>query len=137
VSSKEIKQGQGYGITYTPEKESEKSAAKAGRGSSDSKKDKLYLSVVKVRRLGQFQFPVEIEMVFANGDKVREKWDGKDTWTEFKYVKPVKLVSATVDPDHKVVLDMNWKNNKRTVKQAGGGTGRGYLQMIKFALNPK
>ncbi len=35
---------------------------------------KLYMSEVRVRRLGQFKFPVEMVAAFDNGEKVRETW---------------------------------------------------------------
>ena len=74
----------------------------------------MYLSRVKIRRLGEMVFPVEVEVVFEDGEVVRESWDGKDPWKKFVYVRPSKLVSATVDPDRKVVLDVNYTNNSRT-----------------------
>jgi len=74
----------------------------------------LYRSHVVVRRLGDFIFPVEVEIKFDNGETLREKWDGKDRWTRFTYVKKAKVVSATVDPGRKVPLDRNLFNNSVT-----------------------
>ena len=89
---------------------------------------------------GSFVLSDEVEVVFENGEKVREKWDGKDYWIKYKYVKPTKLVKATVDPDQKVPLDLNWKNNTRTVTQQERDQSKihgGYWGMIKFALKPQ
>lgn len=80
-------------------------------------KPKMYYSEVHVRRLGSFKFPVEVEVIFENGEKIHEKWDGKALWQKFRYVKPTRLVSATVDPDGKIPLDINFTNNSRTVKK--------------------
>ena len=132
VSSKEIMKGQGYDINYAADKEGKAAPVK---GSKHAPKN--YLSTIKIRRLGEFRFPVEIEMVFENGEKIREKWDGADTWKKFEYVKPSKLASATIDPDKKIPLDLNWKNNTRTVEQPDEGGKRGYYQMLKFALEPQ
>jgi len=74
----------------------------------------LFESGFTVRRKGDFKFPVEIEAVFENGEAIREQWDGKDLWKKFRYLKPVKIVSATVDPDSKMVMDINYTNNSRT-----------------------
>ncbi len=85
------------------------------------KQDTLYYTEVKVRRFEDFVFPVEIEMVFENGDTIRESWDGKDYWTKFTYVKPAPLVYATVDPDFKIPLDINLTNNSKTLKRQHKG----------------
>ena len=83
---------------------------------SDEKKSQLYYSEIGIRRLGQFTFPVELEVIFDNGDTLREKWDGKDLWKKFKYTKPAKLVYATVDPDQKIPLDVNYTNNSKSIE---------------------
>jgi len=144
VSSKEIADGEGYDFNYaTTDKKAESNKRinfSMTAPETPIKKGMLptYESVVKIRRLGGFMFPVEIEMTFEDNSKIREKWDGKDTWTEFKYRKPVKLVSATVDPDKKVPLDINWKNNTRTAKQPPLDQKKGgYFEMVKFAMKPE
>ena len=76
--------------------------------------DVEYESTVTLHRKGEFQFPVEAEVRFDNGEKVREHWDGQDRWMRFRYLKKAKVVSAEVDPDHKIQLDRNNFNNSRT-----------------------
>jgi hypothetical protein len=83
---------------------------------NDKEKKKLYINRVWVRRLGEVLFPVEVEINFDNGEKVRERWDGKDRWIMYEYEKPAELVSATVDPDNKIPLDVNFCNNSRSVE---------------------
>ena len=63
--------------------------------------------------------PVEIEVKFDNGEKVREHWDGKSRWTRFGYQKKAKAVSAEIDPDHTVNIDHNNFNNSYTVEPNG------------------
>jgi hypothetical protein len=55
---------------------------------------------------------------------VREHWDGKDRWTRFTYAKKAKLVSAEVDPDHKVWLDVDFYNNSRLAQMESGRARR-------------
>jgi hypothetical protein len=76
----------------------------------------LYRSHVVVRRLGDFIFPVEVEIKFDNGEIIHEKWDGQDRWIRFSYEKKARVVSATVDPGRKVLLDRNLFNNSKTVE---------------------
>lgn len=98
----------------------------------------MYYSEVKVRRLGTFIFPVEVEVTFENGEKIKEKWDGKTWWKKFQYIKPTKLVSATVDPEGKILLDINFTNNSRTVKEQRLGVNKfaaRFLFWIQFFLD--
>ena len=75
-------------------------------------------SVVVVRRLGEAVFPVDVQVAFANGEKVREKWDGRDRWKRFVYERSSEAVSAEVDPDRVLLLDMDFTNNSRTTTPA-------------------
>ena len=57
-----------------------------------------------------------MEVKFDNGDRVRERWDGRDRWVRFSYDKRAKILSAEVDPDHKVWLDKDRFNNSQTAE---------------------
>ena len=76
-----------------------------------------YQNEIRVRRLGAFQFPVELEIVFEDGETIREAWDGRELWQRFRYVRTTQLVSATVDPERKIPLDVNYTNNSRTLEK--------------------
>ena len=85
---------------------------------------KMFYNEVRIRRLGDFVFPVEIQIVFDNGDTLVENWDGKDLWKKYKYTRPNKLVSATVDPGQKIILDVNFTNNSRLVDNRSIGINK-------------
>ena len=109
----EVKKGKGYDFNLTTSDPS----FNADSGSSDrNDSTKVYLSEVDVRRLGTFTFPVTVEVVFENGEKLREQWDGRELWKKYNYLRPAKLVSATVDPDHLIPLDVNLTNNSKTLE---------------------
>ncbi len=118
VQTYEVSKPTGFDYTL-PEKDSSTSVQETE--STDKDSGKTYFSEVDVRRLGEFRFPVEIEAVFDNGEKIREKWDGQDLWKKYRYIKSGRLVSATVDPDHKIPLDINLTNNSKTVETASMG----------------
>ena len=82
-----------------------------GKGSAP-----VYESRVLVRRLGEFVFPVELALQFEGTPVERVRWDGRDRWKRFVFVRPERLVSATIDPDHQVILDANWIDNSRRVE---------------------
>ena len=81
-----------------------------------------YRSVVQLHRKGDFVLPVTLEVRFSNGEVVRETWDGSDRWTRFTYVKAAKVVSAEIDPDHQIWLDVDLLNNSFTVASDRGAT---------------
>jgi len=76
----------------------------------------LYRDTVLVDRKGDFIFPVEVEVKFSNGERVREHWDGRERWIRYTYEKKARVVSAEVDPEHKVLLDRDFFNNSKTEK---------------------
>jgi hypothetical protein len=82
----------------------------------------LFRDTVPIHRKGDFLFPVETEVRFDNGEAVREKWDGKDRWTRYVYLKKARIVSAEIDPDHKVLLDKDYFNNSQTAESDSGAT---------------
>jgi hypothetical protein len=82
--------------------------------------------VVAVRR-GEWIMPQDILVTFENGDTARETWDGRDRWKRFIYLKQTRVLSAVIDPDRKMLLDVNVTNNSLTLKP--GKTG-----ILKAAL---
>lgn len=63
-----------------------------------------YISYVLVQRKGDFIFPINVEIKFDNGEKVREHWDGQDRWTRYSYQRNAKVESVEIDPDHNNML---------------------------------
>ncbi|MBB5342907.1 M1 family metallopeptidase [Tunturibacter empetritectus] len=78
------------------------------------KKQIQYLSTVYLRRKGDFVLPVTAEIVFDDGMRLREHWDGLDRWTKFNYTRNAKILYVEIDPDHTVLLDKNFFNNSYT-----------------------
>jgi hypothetical protein len=79
-------------------------------------KDTVYRSYVWLQRKEDFVMPVDVEVKFENGEKVREHWDGVSRWTEFTYEKKSKVESAEIDPDQKIQIDRNDFNNSYTAE---------------------
>jgi hypothetical protein len=75
-----------------------------------------YVDNVWIHRKGDFVMPVDVEIKFDNGDKVREHWDGQDRWVRYAYQKKAKIESVEVDPDHKINFDRNNFNNSQTAE---------------------
>ena len=72
-----------------------------------------------VRRYGEAIFPVDVRVTFANGEQVDEQWSGRDRWKAYTYDRPSRAVSAQVDPERVLLLDINYTNNSRTLAPRG------------------
>jgi hypothetical protein len=99
---------------------------------------------VLVRRRGTLVFPVDVDLVFADGTKRRERWDGEGESKRFVWRGPAALRGAVVDPDDRVTIDANLENNHGAARggAAGGGAPRTleratyYLQLALQAVSP-
>ena len=81
-------------------------------GSEESADDtKIYESEIVVRRLGEIHIPVEILITFEDGEEFHEKWDGVECWKKFRYTRSAPVMVASVDPERKLILDINYTNN--------------------------
>ncbi len=81
--------------------------------------DLLYECMVVVTRRGEAVAPVEVLVVFQNGDQKKEDWDGQDRWKRFVYRSDSPIRHAIVDPDLKLVMDVDYLNNSRVVRSPG------------------
>ena len=81
-----------------------------------ARKQISYQSIIYLHRKGDFILPVTVEIVFDDGTRLREHWDGVDRWTKLTYVRNAKVVSAEIDPDHVILLDKDLFNNSYTTK---------------------
>jgi hypothetical protein len=77
---------------------------------------------VVVRRYGEAIFPIDVLVTFENGERVTERWSGRDRWRLFVYDRAAKARSAEADPGHVLLLDVNETNNSRTLEPKGPAT---------------
>jgi hypothetical protein len=83
---------------------------------SEGRDVKIYQSEVLVRRLGEVKIPVEVLVIFEDGSEIREQWDGDYRWKKFRYSRPNRVSRAVVDPEFKLVIDVNRTNNSMARK---------------------
>jgi aminopeptidase N len=67
---------------------------------------------VTIERRGEVRLPVEIRMEFADGRRLAERWDGRETWKRYSFRGGAKLRRALVDPERKLALDVDYANNE-------------------------
>jgi hypothetical protein len=78
--------------------------------------DGRYQTTVVVRRYGEAIFPVDVLITFRNGERVVERWDGVDRWKLYRYDRESPALSAQVDPNRVLLLDVDYTNNSRTLE---------------------
>jgi hypothetical protein len=76
----------------------------------DEKADR-YRTTVVVRRYREGIFPLDIRVVFENGQETRWQWPGRDRWKAFELLHASRAQFAEVDPDRVLLLDTNVTNN--------------------------
>jgi hypothetical protein len=86
----------------------------------DERLARTYETAVVVRREGEAWFPAELLVTFEDGSTARERWDGRDRWKLYRFETASRAVSAEVDPDRVLVLDLDLTNNSRTLAPRAG-----------------
>ncbi|HLO93707.1 MAG TPA: hypothetical protein VK195_05270, partial [Burkholderiaceae bacterium] len=82
-----------------------------------------YRTTVTLRRRGAAQ-PQTLIVRFADGSEEKVIWDDQERWKRYSWVKPVKAVSAELDPQQVQRLDMSVADNSRRLKPDSSGTRR-------------
>jgi hypothetical protein len=71
----------------------------------------LTRTTVTVRREGDGVFPIDVLVVFDDGEMVREHWDGLARWRVYTYEREARAERVHVDPDRVLLLDVDATNN--------------------------
>jgi hypothetical protein len=85
----------------------------------EKKGETEYISNVWIHRKGEFLIPIDVDIKFDNGTRVREHWDPQERWVRYAYQKKAKIESVEIDPDHKIGFDRNIFNDSRTAEENG------------------
>jgi len=88
---------------------------------------------IVVNRLGDGVFPVDVRVAFDDGSSVVERWDGRDRWHAFHYRRGSHVKTVEVDPNHVLLLDVNYTNNSWTARpQAKRAANRWSLRWLTW-----
>ena len=82
----------------------------------DGSGTQISLSKVEVQRKGDWVFPVELLVTFEDGTTQTLHWSGVEGSKVFEFRGGPKVVSAQIDPQHKIGLDIDWNNNSMTLQ---------------------
>ena len=91
---------------------------------------KEYTSKVILKRNGEIQLPVEVRLTLEDGKQSIVSWDGKDRSSEIVLNSDQKIISAEIDPFHKISLDKNILNNSKITKKEEGGIRAIFARLI-------
>jgi hypothetical protein len=80
-------------------------------GAAPDRKDGPFDSEVLVVRKGGVQLPVAVLVEFGDGHRINESWDGRKRWMRYRYQRPSKVQRAVVDPQHQLMIDVDYANN--------------------------
>jgi hypothetical protein len=75
-----------------------------------------YRTTVVAGRFGEAFFPVDIVTTFENGERVTERWDGRDRRHVYVYERAERGLTVEVDPRRVLLLDVNYTNNSWTLE---------------------
>ena len=79
-------------------------------------KQQIYKTKVLLKRAGEIKIPVEILIELEDGEKIERIWNGKARWHRLELETKSKIKSATIDPQNKIVLDIDMNNNSLITK---------------------
>jgi hypothetical protein len=73
-------------------------------------------------RVGQFEAGrgVTLLVTFADGQRRSASWDGRERTKTFQFRSPARAVSAAIDPDRTLLLDVAQTNNSVTLSPRAG-----------------
>ena len=50
-------------------------------------------------------------MTLENGETLSRQWNGRDRWVRYEFTAKSRPARVEVDPEHKILLDVNFANN--------------------------
>jgi hypothetical protein len=112
----------------------------AGMFDRDGKREKVepgtrdeggWDDAVLVRRRGTLSFPVDVDLLLADGTTRREHWDGEGQAHRFAWHGESAVIGCVVDPDDRVLVDQDLANNHGAASGHGGG-GRNTLERVLY-----
>ncbi len=120
-----LRSGDAAGIFDRDGKRETVTAAPAMRGA-------LHDASILIGRKGTLAFPVDIDVIFEDGTTQRLSWDGASPTTKLavRAASPVRFVN--IDPERRVLLDQNPRNNYALGPQGGRASTSASLERVLY-----
>lgn len=94
--------------------------------------DSLYRSRVDLERVGGLKLPVDVLVHFDDSTERYERWDGIARTREFVYTGSNKVSWVKIDPEYRIMMDVNFVNNSLTEEPDKVPVRRIRNKMISF-----
>ncbi|PIE88992.1 MAG: hypothetical protein CR997_13420 [Acidobacteria bacterium] len=83
-----------------------------GNFRSEVKQGKFSNKVTLFRRGNLVPPPIDVQLIYENGQKETRLWDSSaNSWSNWEWQSDSKLVYVHIDPDYKLLLDLDYTNN--------------------------
>jgi hypothetical protein len=113
---------EGHGVNYSvrdlrsvrrtePTSPTRPEGATGGAGVEPSGAGSLVESRVVIHRHGELQFPVQVELITADGERIMESWNGVGRDGIIVHVGAAPVISVRVDPDDAIAIDESLLDN--------------------------
>lgn len=76
-----------------------------------------FTNIITVHKYGSLQIPTQILMEYEDGSTITEEWAGDTNSITYKYASSQKIISAHVDPNQRITLDLDFNNNSITIQK--------------------
>jgi hypothetical protein len=127
------------GVFDTPEGRItlQKEEMESQREEAEEKEDDTgpYRTTVVIENHGTIEYPVDILVRFTDGSEVRERWDGAYRWVRFSYQRDAALDRVVVDPEERLVIDLNRANNSFVAEPTWRAELRWGLKLLLLIQN--
>ena len=100
----------------------------ATKSSADGPGPYPFRSEVRVRRFAA-HVPEELVVTFGDGTKETVPFPVEDRWHRYVFERPTKVVSAQLDPNRSILLDLNKLDDGRTRSSSGTASARWSLEI--------
>ena len=94
-----------------------------------------YRTTVVIENLGTVEYPVDVLVRFTDGSEVRERWDGAYRWVRFTYERDAPLDRVVVDPEERLLIDLDRANNSFVVEPVRRAELRWGLKLLMLIQN--
>ncbi len=92
-------------------------------------------SSVRLERWGSLIVPVDVRINWSDGTVSEEMWDGKSTVFVMEFSRDARIVSAEIDPERKLFLDIDFNNNSISLQSDKGGIWKYAMRSIYWVQN--
>jgi hypothetical protein len=117
-------------IRQREEMEEQREAAREDDGVPDR-----HRTTVVIENRGTIRYPVEVLVRFTDGTEVRETWDGAYRWVRFSYERDAPLERVVIDPEERILIDLDRANNSFVVDPVRRADLRWGIKLLMLIQN--